>query len=126
MSVVGRGQKTEVEITPSHRKRTKVSVGDNRAYSRIIQGITLEPDSQVFIRIYLQPNMSSLGLHVKAEDPTAAHSENVGLASKASPGVFMALRTSSKASYVCPIYSKSWDAGLDWMGGVEPETGKSA
>lgn len=61
--------------------------------------------------------MSGLGLHIKAGDSTVAHSENVGLASKASPGIFMALRTSSKASYVCPIYSKSWDAGLDWMEG---------
>lgn len=52
------------------------------------------------------------------------HSRDVGLASEASPGIFMALRTLSKASELCPVYSKGWDAGLDWMG-VEPEMGES-
>lgn len=42
--------------------------------------------------------MSGIGLHIKTGDSTVMHSENAGWASKASPGVFMALRTNSKAS----------------------------
>lgn len=42
--------------------------------------------------------MSGLGLHIKTGDSTVVYRENAGWASKASPGVFLTLRTNSKAS----------------------------
>lgn len=98
MSMVGRGQKTEVEITPGYRKRTKASVGDHQSLLTHNSGAHSGTWQQGLYKDLVEPNMSGLGLHIKTGDSTVVYRENAGWASKASPGVFPALRTKSKAS----------------------------